>query len=345
MTDACRHTRLKAALGPLRRALRDAEAPGVRRALAAALAPDAVVRLSHPFGTLDGPEGFWHGALAPLLAAVPDLERREHILIAGPDHDGADWVGAGGVYTGSFRAPLLGIPPTGHQMAMRYHEFFRFDGDRVVEVQALWDLPEVMMQAGAWPMAPSLGREWNVPGPATGDGLVRGPRDPDRSEAARAHVVEMLDHMQRHPARGGPEVMEMARFWHPRMSWYGPAGIGTGRGIEGFRRVHQIPFLAAMPDRGRHVDQISHHFMADGDYVGVTGWPNMLQTISADGWLGIAPSGQRVTMRSLDFWHLEDGLIRENWVLVDLLDVWRQLGVDVLARMRALTRDARRLDA
>ncbi|GIT70283.1 MAG: hypothetical protein Ct9H300mP28_00970 [Pseudomonadota bacterium] len=36
-------------------------------------------------------------------------------------------------------------------------------------------IPEVMMQAGAWPMAPSLGREWHVPGPATQDGVVQGP--------------------------------------------------------------------------------------------------------------------------------------------------------------------------
>ncbi len=39
-------------------------------------------------------------------------------------------------------------------------------------------------------------------------------------------------------------------------------------------------------------------------------------------------------MRSLDFWRLEGGLIRENWVLVDLLDAYRQLGVDVFARLR-----------
>ena len=53
-----------------------------------------------------------------------------------------------------------------------------------------------------------------------------------------------------------------------------------------------------------------------------------------DGWMGIAPSGKRITMCSLDFWRIENGLIRENWVLVDLLDAYRQLGVDVLARMR-----------
>ena len=39
-------------------------------------------------------------------------------------------------------------------------------------------------------------------------------------------------------------------------------------------------------------------------------------------------------MRSLDFWRVEGDLIRENWVLVDLLDVYAQLGVDVFARLR-----------
>lgn len=79
-------------------------------------------------------------------------------------------------YTGLFAAPFLDIPPTRHMVHMRFHEFFRFEEGRVVEIQALWDLPEVMMQAGAWPMAPSLGREWHVPGPATQDELDGGPR-------------------------------------------------------------------------------------------------------------------------------------------------------------------------
>jgi len=38
-------------------------------------------------------------------------------------------------------------------------------------------------------------------------------------------------------------------------------------------------------------------------------------------------------MRSLDFWRVENGLIRENWVLVDLLDIYRQIGIDVFARL------------
>ena len=43
-------------------------------------------------------------------------------------------------------------------------------------------------------------------------------------------------------------------------------------------------------------------------------------------------------MRSLDFWRVEDGLIRENWVLVDLLDAMAQQGLDALARMREVNK-------
>ena len=74
------------------------------------------------------------------------------------------------------------------------------------------------------------------------------------------YVVDMLEYLKKHPSQGGPEVMEMDRFWHPKMSWYGPAGIGTGRGHRGFRHWHQIPFLNAMPDRGKYVDEIEYHF-------------------------------------------------------------------------------------
>jgi len=183
---------------------------------------------------------------------------------------------------------------------LRFHEFFRIENGQVVEMQGLWDIPSVMMQAGVWPMSPSLGREWNVPWPASCDGL--GPHDPKLAKASETIVIDMLMDMIRHPSEGGPEVMNLEKYWHPKMNWYGPAGIGTARGIDQFRRFHQIPFLSAMPDRGQYPDDVKHHFMAEGNYVGVTGWPNMKQTLSGDGWLGIAPTNTPITLRSLDFW-------------------------------------------
>ena len=286
------------------------------------------VRLAHPFETLEGGAGWWDAALGPLLAAIPDLERRETIRIEGRDAGGALWLGCCGFYCGAFEAPFLGIPPTRRMAAMRFHEFLRVEDGAVIEVQALWDIPELMMQAGAWPLSPSLGREWHVPGPATRDGLD--PAGPGHE--ALAIVRNMLVALKR--SSQGEEAMELPRYWHPACSWYGPSGIGTARGIGGFRRHHQIPFLDAMPDRVG--DPAGGHLFAQGEYVGFTAWPGMRMTLTGGGWLGIAPGGQALTMRSLDFWRVEDGLIRENWVLVDLLDVYRQLGVDVLARMREM---------
>ncbi|WP_223426226.1 ester cyclase [Tateyamaria pelophila] len=329
-----RHSRHKDLIAPLRAAMYDFDLNALRACLHDLCAPDVAFRLAFPFETTIGVDAYLEKAYVPLLAAWPDLERRDFIVMAGPTPDDNDWVGCGGTYVGTFSAPWLDIPPTGHMVHTRFHEFYRFEGGKIVEIQALWDIPEVMMQAGAWPMAPSLGREWHIPGPSTCDGLVPTPHDDAQGEATCAHIVDMLEHMKRHPSQGGPEVMEMDRFWHPRMTWYGPAGIGTGRGISGFRNWHQIPFLNAMPDRGAFVDEVTYHFFGDRNYAAVTGWPDMYQTISHGGWLGIPPVGKKIAMRSLDFWRLENGLIRENWVMVDLLHMYDQIGVDVLARMR-----------
>jgi predicted ester cyclase len=320
---------LKAVLAPYRQAMETCTPDVLARVPDTLLASDAILRLCHPFGERHGPGGL-RSVLEPLLAAMPDLERRDLIVLGGTTPDGHDWVGTCGNYMGTFLSPWLDIPPTGHLAHMRYHEFFRLQGGKVVELQAIWDIPELMMQAGAWPMAPQLGAFLATPGPMTQDGLHAS----GDGAATMRHVLDMLDALCRHPADPDPAVMELGRFWHPRFNWYGPAGIGTGRGISGFRNWHQIPFLQAMPDRGLDSGGLRSHWIAEGNYTCETGWPNMRLTITEDGWLGIPPAGQQITLRSLDFWRLEGGLIRENWVLVDLLDMYAQLGVEVLDRMR-----------
>lgn len=309
--------------------LSDCTAAEARAALETVFAPDARMQFGAPWETGTGFGAWFDQALAPLYAALPDVERRPWLEMAGRDARGQMWVAHGGHYVGQFSAPFLGIPPTQRFAHMRFQEFFRLDAaGRVVELQALWDIPELMMQAGVWPMAPSLGREMFVPGPASQDGLgVTG----DGSHALRI-VGDMLTGLSRSP--DGEAAMDLPRYWHPRCTWYGPAGIGTARGISGFRRHHQIPFLEAMPDRRGLIDQ--GHFFAEGNYVGFTAWPGMKMTLSGPNWLGLPATGQSLTMRSLDFWRVEGDLIRENWVLVDLIDVYQQLGIDVFARMKAL---------
>ena len=307
---------------------------------------ESKIKLCHPFGTVNGSEGLMQTALLPLHEAMSDLERRDMIVLAGTTPEGQDWIGCMGNYMGTFVAPFLDIPPTGHLAHMRYHEYFRIEGGKVVEMHAIWDIPELMMQAGAWPMAPQLGKYLCTPAPMTQDGLTAS----GDGKATYDHVIAMLTDLCKYPGNPDPSVMKLEQYWHPQFNWYGPAGIGTSRGTSGFRNWHQIPFLRGMPDRKLdNAGALSSHWFGEGAYVCETGWPNMRLTITDDGWMGIAPSNKEVLLRSLDFWRREkggvhDGLIRENWVLVDLLDLYSQIGVEVLDRMREFNK-ARNLAA
>ena len=329
------HYRNKQIVAEFRGALYDCDEAVLSARLNKLFAPDCEIHLAFPFEDLDGPQALFEQAYKPLIEAIPDLERRDYIVMAGVCPDG-NWVGCGGFYMGILEQPWLDIPPTRHPVSMRFHEFFRIENDRVAEMQALWDIPELMMQARAWPMTPSLGVEWLVPGPATQDGIINTPYDPTKAQASAKLVSDMLLGLSKF-AEGGVAAMQLDRYWHPRMNWYGPAGIGSNRRISGFRHWHQLPFLKAMPDRIG--SEGKGRLFGDGDYAGFTAWPGMRATISGDGWLGIAPANQKITMRSLDFWRCENGLIRENWVLVDIPDVYHQIGVDVFSRMRELTYD------
>lgn len=333
MTD--QHNKNKQALALFRAALYDYDYDKLKHIIIDIFAEGILIQFCHPFETLSGRSALLDEIYVPLVKAIPDLERRDTIMMAGDSNHSSQWVGCCGYYTGSFEQPWLGIPPTGHQVAMRFHEFYRFEAGKIVEVQAVWDIPELMMQANAWPMVPSLGREWHVPGPATQDGLITKPENTELAQASIKLVGDMCDALGNY-ATGGVEAMRLSDYWHPKSSWYGPSGIGTGRGIQGFRNWHQIPFLNGLPDR---VGDASKGFLfGDHNYVAFTAWPGMSMTVGGDGWLGIAPANQKITMRSLDFWRCENGMIRENWVLVDLLHVYHQLGVDVLARMREFTK-------
>ena len=56
----------------------------------------------------------------------------------------------------------------------------------------------------------------------------------------------------------------MEEFWTEDMAWYGPAGIGTLRGVKEFEEVLRRPAINAIPDKVAR-DEIR---IAEGDYVG-----------------------------------------------------------------------------
>jgi hypothetical protein len=79
----------------------------------------------------------------------------------------------------------------------------------------------------------------------------------------------------------------------------------------------------------------SHYVrIGDGRYSATGGWPSRHMMHMGGGWLGMGPTGRPITMRVMDFYRADEGLIRENWVPIDILDVLMQMEVDVLARLR-----------
>ena len=244
---------LKRVLINWQQSMSDFDQVNVRKVMRSTAKSDVELMMCHPFGNLENSDNIYEKIYDPLNAALPDLERRDLIVLAGCTPEGEHWIGCMGNYMGTFLAPFLGIPATGRLAHMRYHEFFRIEEEKISEMHFIWDIPELMMQANAWPMAPSLGREWCVPGPSTMAGISEGDIDLTKSNHSLEHIVSMANAMKRHPSEGGPELMELEKFWHPKMNWYGPSAIGTSRGIEGFRNWHQIPFLNATANLNKKI--------------------------------------------------------------------------------------------
>lgn len=335
----------KQALFAHMQALMDAPEQELGEAVAAAYHPDTVWNGSHPLNELVGAELIEERVWRPLRLALPDVERRDDILMGGRFND-ADWVGAVGNYVGTFENDWLGIPATrGQVVYVRYGEFHRMVAGKVAQSYMILDFLDLMRQAGIWPIAPSLGTEGRWLGPLTQDGVLRSSQNLERSRKSIQSVLNMhqglFQYDQSPPTRAMLDKMKMVDFWHPQMMWYGPAGIGTTRGLKGFEDYHQIPFLVAFPDR-KGAPQPGGHYVriGDGNYAGTGGWPSLVATHTGGNWLGLAPTNKSVSMRVMDFYRCDGDMIAENWVPIDIIHVLLQLGVDVFGRMHSQFRNS-----
>jgi len=308
-------------------------------------------RASHPLNEVNGRDAVMETIWGPLKKAIPDLERRDQIFVGG-SYEGRTYIAAVGSYCGTFRNDWLSIPATGRPIWIRYGEVYELKDGMIVQANCLWDILDVIRQAGFWPIAPSLGTEGLWPGPITGDGLVFHQTDATESAASLAQTLAMHktlgDYNDLNGAgREGLLTMPQKEHWHPKMMWYGPSGIGTTRGLQGFVDYHQLPFRKAFPNRkgGGQWDEIAaektrrgggHYIrIGDGPYSVTGGWPSVFALHKGGHFLGIGPTDRVITMRVMDFYLHHEGLIRENWVPLDILDVLMQMGVDVFDRMQS----------
>ena len=115
---------------------------------------------------------------------------------------------------------------------------------------------------------------------------------------------------------------DMAVHFHEDFHWYGNRGCGTKDGLAAFRNNWQLPLRAAFTERDYKTDR----FICEGAWASCFG---RIEATHSGPFMGIAATGKRVTIPYMDFWKVEDGRIKDNWVSVDFAHVLAQLGRDI----------------
>ncbi|MGF1742383.1 ester cyclase [Vibrio profundum] len=294
------------------------------------LNPDVRWSVAHPINDLRGPETAHNEFLSVLTHALPDVERLPQIIM-NDKYEGRQWYNSTGYFVGVFEHDLFGIPATGKTLYLRYTEMVCVENQQITECYLIPDFIDAMNQAGVNPLRTSLGHDGLVPPPATNDGITDLSACTASGEKSAQLVNDMLTCLGRFDGQN-LFSMDLENYWHSDFMWYGPAGIGTTRGVKGFRNQHQGPFVFAFPDRS--VD-IKVNMLANNNYVSTGGWPHMHGTHTGDsGWLGLAPTGKHIEMRVMDLWRREGELLKENWVAIDIVHILHQLGYDVFKQMK-----------
>ena len=337
MTDPEIHAANKKAVVTKLRRICSAPLDELDELVAETYADGAKLFAFHPVNEHEGSAAFADALWRPIRESFPDIERRDQIIIAG-EWQGNDFVCTMAWLQGTFENDWHDIPASHGIVSLRCCEVNQVADGKIVESHVLIDVLDLMYQANCWPISPSLGAEGAWQSPATQDGVNLNAVDPQTGAEALALCKKMHGGLL---AFDGTSLdsMHHAQFWTPNFMWYGPAGVGTSRGLRGFEAHHQIPFLRAFPDR-----KVANHIanVYDGNYVITGGWPSVVATHSGPDWLNVGPTGRNIKMRVMDFYHIENGLIAENWVPIDIVDILRQMGVDVFARLRHLSGYPRR---
>ncbi len=144
------------------------------------------------------------------------------------------------------------------------------------------------------------------------------------SDEHAAQTAVTLDVVMRMEEALGAGSNDMAAHFHEDFTWRGNYGCGTKEGLAAFRRNWQLPLRAAFSER----TYITEKYLADGAWAAAFGH---IEATHSGPFMGVAPTGKRVTIPFMDFWRVAEGRIADNPVSVDLASVLAQLGRDVFA--------------
>ena len=318
------------------RALEAAPPDGVVEAAAEYLDADVEWHGPDPINELSGVDPFARDFWLPLLESFPNLKRSTHLFFGGKSNgridgsnDGRMWVTGTGYLTGTFERDYLSIPATGREARIRWGEFCRVTDGRIVEIFCLLDLIDLMEQSGFLVLPPSRGKPGQYPPPHAQDGVLLETQNDEVSRRTLEHIRRFIFEGLNAFDQSNLKSMGMADYFHPGVHWYGPGGIGACLSFEEFETLHQRPWLHAFPDRSvQDLDAL----IAEGAYSGGPGWTGVKATHRGD-YLGHPATGKAFGVNGLDWWKREGEMLVENWVFVDMIHLFRQLGVDLMQRL------------
>jgi len=139
--------------------------------------------------------------------------------------------------------------------------------------------------------------------------------DLSKTSETEATIDAMVDGLNDHDIDG------MDRFFDQDFRWIGNAGCGFKNGLKEFQNGWQRPFQAAFSDK----TCIDEARVTQGEWCAAFG---RQEAVHSGEFMGIAPTGKRIEIRYMDFWKVQEGRIKDNWVMVDFPYIMQQLGLD-----------------
>ncbi len=289
-----------------------------------------------PIGNLTGPTALAQNLWGPLKSAIPDLARQTHLFCGGQSIDlvgdeakDAIWVCGTGYLTGTATGSFLGIPATDTKLRIRWGEFIRFQGGEMVEAQVILDFVDWFDQIGLPVLPTPRGAQHVYPAPTAFDGVLAAAQDPDETAETLRIGHDFIYGGLNAFDENELSSMGMAKFFHPNIKWYGPGGVGACLSLTEFEERHQQPWLIAFPDRKV---QALESLFAEGRILAGSGVAGVRATHTGP-YLGETPSGATLDVSGLDFWLRTGDVFTENWVFVDMVHLFGQMGIDLFARM------------
>jgi predicted ester cyclase len=246
-------------------------------------------------------------AAADFRAAIPDFHDTPELVVV--EGDMSAYLGA---ISGKQTGELFGFPSMGRRMRVWGVNFFKHGDDGLIrERWGQFDVLTMMQQLGV------------APGPPTPEAPEQGPEYGDPRRAGRESGTDIAANKAVYE-RMVNEVVNQGKFevvdeiFHPDYVDH-VAPPGTTPGLEGVKEIFSM-FRTGFPDVKFHIDTM----VGEGTYVATLVHGEGTQTGQ---FIQFPPSGKHAVWRSVGFFRVEDGLIREHWGIPDLLGLLIQIGV------------------